>query len=142
ERCLISLSRGGADATVLREFDPIAKTFVKDGFTLPEAKSRVAWRDLDSLFVATDFGPGSLTKSAYPRIVKEWKRGPPLAEATTVFEGKPEDISVGAVRDLTKGYEREFVSRSITFWTSQMFLRRGKELVKIDKPDDAIASAD
>ena len=52
-----------------------------DGFTLPEAKSQVAWRDRDSVFVGTDFGPGSLTDSGYPRIVKEWKRGTPLAEA-------------------------------------------------------------
>ena len=54
---------------------------MKDGFTLPEAKSEVAWRDPDSLFVGTDFGPGSLTDSGYPRIVKVWKRGTPLAEA-------------------------------------------------------------
>src|SRR5262245_52990382 len=75
KRCLVSLSRGGADANVVREFDVTTKAFVKDGFTLPEAKSEVAWRDLDSVFVGTDFGPGSLTKSGYPRIVKAWRRG-------------------------------------------------------------------
>jgi len=31
---LVSLSRGGADAHVAREFDVTAKEFVKDGFTL------------------------------------------------------------------------------------------------------------
>ena len=67
DRCLISLSKGGADADIKREFDLKTKAFIKDGFTLPEAKSRVAWRSMDSLFVATDFGPGSLTKSGYPR---------------------------------------------------------------------------
>jgi len=50
ERCLLSLSRGGADAHVAREFDIAAKEFVKDGFTLPEAKSRVSWRDMDTLY--------------------------------------------------------------------------------------------
>jgi prolyl oligopeptidase len=137
DRCLISLSRGGADADVVREFDPIKKEFVKDGFTLPEAKSRVSWKDKDTVFVATDFGPGSLTKSGYPRIVKEWKRGTPLSYATVVFEGKPEDISVGANRTTEKGFEREFVVRGITFYTREMFQRQDGKLTKIDVPDDA-----
>ncbi len=141
DRCLLSLSRGGADATVVREFDVKSKTFVKDGFVLPEAKSRVAWRGPDSLFVGTDFGPGSLTQSGYPRIVKEWKRGTPLTEAKLVFEGKPEDVAVGAVRDLARGFERDFVSRAIDFWKNELFLRRDGKLIKIEKPDDASASA-
>jgi prolyl oligopeptidase len=141
DRCLVSLSRGGADATVVREFDLKTKSFVKDGFSLPEAKSRVAWRGPDSVFVGTDFGPGSLTKSGYPRLVKEWQRGTPLAEARLVYEGQPEDISVGAARDLTKGYERDMVFRAITFWTGEQFLRRDGKLIKIAKPDDAIASS-
>ncbi|MBM0236306.1 hypothetical protein JNW88_02620 [Micromonospora sp. ATA32] len=41
ERCLISLSRGGADAVVVREFDLGRRAFVEDAFTLPEAKGRV-----------------------------------------------------------------------------------------------------
>ena len=81
---------------MVREFDLKTKEFVTDGFYLPEAKSEVAWRDRDTLYVGTDFGPGSLTASGYPRIVKEWKRGTPLAEATLVFEGKTEDVSVDA----------------------------------------------
>lgn len=71
-RCLVALSRGGADASVIREFDLTDKQFVKDGFDLPEAKSNVNWMDSDHVYVATDFGPGSMTKSSYPRIVKEW----------------------------------------------------------------------
>jgi prolyl oligopeptidase len=137
---LISLSRGGADASVVREFDLTAKAFVKDGFALPEAKSDVAWRGPDSVFVGTDFGPGSLTRSGYPRIVKEWKRGTPLAEAALVFEAQHDDMSVSAFRDLTPGFERDIVVRRPTFWTSEVFLRRDGTLVKIDKPDDAVAS--
>src|SRR5205085_309053 len=76
-RCLVSLSRGGADAKVVREFDVIAKSFVTDGFTLPEAKSSVDWIDENTVYVSTDFGPGSMTDSGYPRIVKRWKRGTP-----------------------------------------------------------------
>jgi prolyl oligopeptidase len=140
ERCLISLSRGGADATVVREFDVKTKSFVKDGYTLPEAKSRVSWRGPDSVFVGTDFGPGSLTKSGYPRLVKEWKRGTPLSEARLVFEGRPEDVSVGAFRDLTRGFERDLVTRGLTFWKSELFLRRGERLLKVEKPEDSVAS--
>ena len=138
--CLISLSRGGADADVVREFDLDRKAFVDDGFSLPEAKSRVAWRGRESLFVATDFGPGSLTTSGYPRTVREWTRGTPLPQAEPVFEGQPTDMAVGASRDLTPGFERDFLVRQITFWTNDFFLRRGGHLIKIDKPDDANAS--
>jgi prolyl oligopeptidase len=137
---LVSLSRGGADAEVVREFDLQTKAFVPDGFTLPEAKSRVAWKDRDTLFVATDFGPGSLTASGYPRTVREWRRGTPLAEAAMVFEGKPDDMSVEARRDLTPGFERDFVTRQVTFWESELFLVRDGKLVKVAKPDDANAA--
>jgi prolyl oligopeptidase len=137
--CLVSLSRGGADADVVREFDLTTKRFVEGGFTLPEAKSRVAWRDEDSLFVASDFGPGSLTDSGYPRTVREWARGTPLESAAVVYEGKADDMSVEAYRDLTPGFERDFVSRQVTFWTNELFLRRDGKLVKIAKPDDANA---
>jgi prolyl oligopeptidase len=138
--CLVSLSRGGADADVVREFDLESRAFVTDGFTVPEAKSRVAWRDRDSLFVATDFGPGSLTTSGYPRTVREWRRGTPLDTAPTVYEGRIDDMSVAAYRDLTPGFERDVVHRQIGFWTSEMFLRRDGQLVKIEKPDDASAA--
>lgn len=138
--CLISLSRGGADADIVREFDLETKSFVASGFTLPEAKSRVAWRNRDSLFVATDFGEGSLTSSGYPRTVREWARGVPLADAPVIYEGKADDMVVTAWSDLTPGFERDFVSRQATFWTSELFLRRDGKLLKIEKPVDANAS--
>ena len=139
--CLVSLSRGGADADVIREFDLETKAFVPGGFSLPEAKSRVAWRGRDSLFVATDVGQGSLTTSGYPRTVREWTRGTPLADAPVVYEGQAEDMVVSAWRDLTPGFERDFVLRQKTFYTSEFFLCRDGRLVKIDKPDDATATA-
>jgi prolyl oligopeptidase len=139
KRCLVSLSRGGADADVVREFDVTTKEFVEGGFKLPEAKSDIAWRDLDSVFVATDFGPGSLTKSGYPRIVKEWRRGTPLNEAKLVFEGKEDDVAVSATRSKTKGFERDWITRSPTFYTSELFLRRDGKLIKIEVPEDANA---
>ena len=140
QRVLLSLSRGGADASVVREFDMTTKAFVKDGFVLPEAKSTVSWRDRDSIFVASDFGKGSLTASGYPRVAKLWRRGTPLASATTIAEGKTEDVFLQATRDQTPGFERDFVYRGITFYTNELFLLRANTPVKIDKPDSANAS--
>ncbi|HVZ68198.1 MAG TPA: prolyl oligopeptidase family serine peptidase [Rhizomicrobium sp.] len=94
KRCLVQLSPGGGDATVVREFDLPGRSFVKDGFSLSEAKSTVAWVDDDTVLFGTDFGKGSLTASGYPRMVKLWKRGRPIAEAKTVFEGKETDVGV------------------------------------------------
>lgn len=141
ERCLVSLSRGGGDAHVVREFDLAARAFVADGFTLPEAKSDVSWIDRDRLYVGTDFGPGSLTESGYPRIVKEWRRGTPLADAKTVYEAAADDLAASGHQDNTPGWERAFIQRQIDFYTSELFLRRGEELVRIDKPQDANAFA-
>ncbi|GIE84622.1 prolyl oligopeptidase family serine peptidase [Actinoplanes regularis] len=138
ERCLISLSRGGADAVVVREFDLRGRRFVDDGFTLPEAKSRVSWIDVDHLYVATDFGPGSMTSSGYPRIVKRWRRGTPLAAAELVFEGHADDVTLGAHHDPTPGYERDFVTRHLDFYRSEQYLRQATgRLVRIEVPADA-----
>ncbi|MGO4377319.1 prolyl oligopeptidase family serine peptidase [Pseudoduganella sp. RAF53_2] len=139
ERCLVSLSRGGGDAHVVREFDTASRAFVKDGFTLPEAKSDIAWIDQDTLFVSTDFGEGSMTTSGYPRIVKEWKRGTPLTAARTLYEAKTEDLGVGAYKDFTPDYDFQFVSRQIGFYSSELFLREGDKLTRIEKPEDANA---
>jgi prolyl oligopeptidase len=140
DRCLIELSRGGADAAVVREFDLIRKTFVKDGFALPEAKSHVAWRNRDTLYVGTDFGPGSLTTSGYPRVIKEWKRGTPLTAAATVFEGKVDDMAVGVSVVHDHGRVYEFISRAPSFFTDEISVRRGDNWVRLDKPMDASVS--
>ena len=139
DRALVSLSRGGGDAHVVREFDLEGLRFVDEGFTLPEAKSSVGWIDHDSLFVATDFGPGSMSASGYPRIVKEWQRGTPLLDAVTVYEAQADDLSASAWQDVTPGFEHQFVQRQIDFYSSELFLREEGRLVKIDKPEDADA---
>jgi prolyl oligopeptidase len=140
KRALVQLSRGGGDAHVVREFDLTRKTFVSDGFTLPEAKHRIAWADENTLLVGTDYGPGSLTTSGYPRIIKEWKRATPLADARSIFEGEVSDMSVSVAGYLDHGLYRIMLNRSITFFSGHEFLRQGSEWRKIDKPDDADAS--
>ena len=141
-RCLLRLSRGGADAVVTREFDLPSKAFVAPedaGFALPEAKASVAWAGADSVFVATDFGPGSITESGYPRIVKLWRRGRPLAAAEVVFAGDAADVSVAAYADLAPGHEVQLVWRARDFHNSDVFVRRPEDgaLVPIAKPSDA-----
>lgn len=136
-RCLIALSRGGADATVLREFDTVTRTFVNGGFTLPEAKASVEWIDKDRIYVGTDFGAGSLTDSGYPRVIKEWKRGTLLASAVTVFEGQVKDVAAYVSVDPTPGFERTTFGRAVTFYTDEVWLLQNGKPVLIDKPADA-----
>jgi prolyl oligopeptidase len=139
QRCLVSLSPRGGDAVVVREFDIPSKSFVKGGFHLPEAKSEVDWIDKNHVYVGTNFGPGTMTKSSYPRIVKVWTRGTPLEDAKTVYAGKPTDLSVSAYHDNTPGFERDFVTVSKDFYHSTWYLRKNGKLVKIDVPTDADA---
>ena len=141
ERCLVSLSPGGGDAVEVREFDLPSKSFVKDGFFLPVAKTETSWIDENHLYVGTDFGPGSMTKSSYPRIAKEWTRGTPLTSAVVVYEGKPDDLAVSAYHDRTPGFERDFLRVQKDFFHGESFLRRDGKLIKIDVPDDAEADA-
>ncbi|MGB2813025.1 MAG: S9 family peptidase, partial [Mycobacterium sp.] len=137
---LISLSRGGSDATVVREFDMATRSFVVGGFELAEAKSRMSWEDPDSVLVGTDFGAGSLTDSGYPRVLKRWRRGQSLSEATTLFTGSPTDVIVSAAVDRTPGYERTLVYRAIDFFNDEVYQLRSGELVRIDAPTDSSLS--
>ncbi|HEV2229002.1 MAG TPA: prolyl oligopeptidase family serine peptidase [Steroidobacteraceae bacterium] len=121
KRCLLTLSRGGGDAAVVREFDPDARAFVKDGFELAEAKSQITWLDEDTVAFGTDFGPGSMTSSGYPRIVKVWKRGEPVASARTVYEGKESDVAAGAVVFHDPSGTMAVIQRAITFFTSEYY---------------------
>lgn len=138
QRCLVALSRGGADADVTREFDLATRQWVQDGFFRDEAKGGLGWIDADTVYVYTDFGAGSLTSSGYPRIVKQWRRGTPLQDAQTVYEGRPEDMYIAAGHDDSPGYERDFVTRTIAFYNDEMYLRGNDgKLIKIDAPNSA-----
>lgn len=136
--CLVRLSPGGGDAVEVRELDTTTLEFVDDGFFLPEAKSRISWRDADSVFVGTDFGPGSLTESGYPRIVKLWHRGTPLADAETLHEGDAKSVSVGAGRRRTDAGDIDVVSEGTTFWTSDYYHLVDGELRTLAIPESAV----
>lgn len=121
-RCLVSVSAGGTDADVVREFDLESSRFVEGGFIVPEAKSNVTWVDHDTLLVGTDYGAGSLTASGYPRILKLWKRGTPLGSARTLFRGEASDVSVTPIAIQSGTRRWLFVERGKTFWTNERHL--------------------
>ncbi len=138
-RCLISLSDGGKDAVVVREFDLTTKAFVTDGFVLPEGKHRISWLDRDTLLVATDFGPGALTESGYPYIVKSLKRGQTLAQATEVYRGAQSDggygVSPSVFRDANGAVEAVIFNRPLDTFRSETWEWRDGRAVRLKLPE-------
>ena len=126
DRTLVSMSRGGGDTVVVREYDLKRKRFIapaKGGFFLDEAKSRYCWENADTLLVATDFGEGSLTDSGYPRVLKRVKRGQSLADAETIGEATTVDMMIAPFVVPTP--EGKVVGYTImhTFYTSSTFIK-------------------
>jgi prolyl oligopeptidase len=134
-RCLVTLSNGGKDAAIVREFDLRDRQFVAGGFDLPEAKHRIIWETGDSLLIGTDWGEGSLTESGYPFIIKRWQRGQPLTAATEVFRGSPRDVGMFPTRfrDRDGGVALVLV-RAETFFESTFQLVDGDRLVPLPLP--------
>jgi len=121
--CLVSLSAGGEDADTLREFNLKTGKFVENGFVLPTSKQGVAWVDKDTLLVARNWGPGTMTQSGYPFVVKLWKRGEPLDQAKEVYRGTPSDVSAGAqVLQDSQGHHVTLFNRGVDFFQSEVFL--------------------
>jgi prolyl oligopeptidase len=136
-RFLISLSNGGGDATIQREYDMRKKAFVEEGFTRPESKGGASYIDENTLIIGADFGPGTMTTSGYARQVKLWKRGTPLKDAQLIFEGNDTDVSVGGslMRDGDKSYISLY--QGMTFYTNKSFIYENGKAIKLDLPQDA-----
>ena len=135
--CLISLSDGGKDAVVVREFDSVTKTFVDGGFDLPESKGGASWIDADTLLISRDFGPGSMTSSGYPMIVKRLKRGQSIDQAETIFTGQPTDVSVSgsALRDADGVIKAVLINRGVSFYESETYrLNADGSTTKLELP--------
>ncbi|HUP64913.1 MAG TPA: prolyl oligopeptidase family serine peptidase [Thermoanaerobaculia bacterium] len=137
-RCLVSLSAGGGDAVEVREFDAETLRFVEGGFFLPEAKSYLDWIDAETLFVGTDLGPGSLTESGYPRVVKVWKRGTPLSAATTIFESAPSSVGASGFRIRMKNGHIDLIDESLTTWTARYHQLAGGQRYQLALPASAV----
>ena len=139
DRCMIALSNGGGDAVVEREFDIPSGKFVTDGFVVPIFKTRLSWAGPDSLYVATDFGAGSLTKSGYPRTAKLWRRGTPLTTATEIASATQDDVGIN-VSVFPDGEQRyPLVVRDTDFFHSKRsHVAQDGRLVPSPLPDDAV----
>jgi prolyl oligopeptidase len=138
-RGMISLSRGGADATVIREFDLRDRCFVDDGFALPEAKGFASWLDADTLLVSSALGGERFeTASGYARTVRLWRRGVAFEQAPVVFEGERGDMAVAGWCSHHPAHPRIVFSQRPEFFRQRMFLgdaSGAKSL--IDVPADA-----
>ena len=140
-RCLVSLSPGGSDAVVVKEFDIAAKSFVKNGFALGEAKSNISWRDINSVYVGTDFGQGSLTDSGYPRMVKLWHRGTPLDDAALLYSANKSSVAATGYRMFSQTDSVDVIYDSTTFYTSKVFINKNGKNIELAIPHDADMSA-
>ncbi|MCA8889219.1 MAG: S9 family peptidase [Parvularculaceae bacterium] len=122
QTCMVTLSRGGSDAAVRREFDVARSQFVDRGFVLPESKGATAWLDADTLLVGIDFGDGALTSSGYPRTTRLLRRGGDLQSAPVVFEGEENDVGVWPHTVRRGGQTYAFITRAVTFFESEFYL--------------------
>ncbi|MBD3836823.1 prolyl oligopeptidase family serine peptidase [Brevundimonas sp.] len=135
--CLVSLSNGGKDATTLREFDAIERTFVEGGIVLPESKGGAAWIDKDTLLISRDFGAGTLTDSGYPMTVRLLKRGQAPDQAPVIFTGQPTDVAVSGytLRDADGAVKAVLINRSVDFYSSETWrLKDDGSLVQLALP--------
>lgn len=136
DRALVELSRGGADAVEIREFDLGTLSFIADGFQVAEAKTQISWVDLDTVLVCTDFGDGALTASGYPARAHLWRRGEPLATSTEFFAGLVDDMMVQAWADTHPDFRNKFVTRVLDFYRKQTFIETDSGLTHIEVPED------
>ncbi|MGV7242822.1 prolyl oligopeptidase family serine peptidase [Caballeronia sp. M23-90] len=124
DRALVSLSPGGSDACLVREFDIESRTFVEDGFELPDVgKHDISWINRDAVYVGWDDSAHSkkpaLTTSGFPRQARKWKRGTKLADAPIVFEGKRRDVSAGVDYDPLENLH--LASRATSFFETLQY---------------------
>ncbi|WP_299463234.1 prolyl oligopeptidase family serine peptidase [uncultured Gimesia sp.] len=122
QRCIIELAPGGTDTAVYREFDISAKSFVKDGFEVPLAKTNLCWENPDQLLIATDWGEGTMNTSGYARILKRWKRGTPLSAAETLLETGMEETFIHPVNLEHAHSQACFVMRGHDFYHFSFYL--------------------
>lgn len=134
--CLVQLSDGGKDAVTLREFDTVTKTFVDGGFVAPDGKQNVSWLDKDTVLIARDWGPGTMTKSSYPFVLKIWRRGTPLSAATEIYRGTVDDVSVSpmVLRDADGVVQAVMAARSPSFFETEYFLLTDQGPIRMPFP--------
>lgn len=136
-RALITLSPGGSDAGVVREFDMITRSFVPDGFTVPRAKTAIAWLDADTVLLTSAYGD-DVTTSGYARTVRQWRRGTPIADAPVIFEVAANDMAAAAAISHDPAHRFVLLTRRIAFYRERhVYHAAGGAPVELDLPEDA-----
>jgi prolyl oligopeptidase len=122
--CLVSLSTAGKDAVTVREFDSTAGQFVEGGFHLPDGKQNVTWLDKDTILVSREWGPGTMTESGYPFVIKALKRGQSLDQAVELIRGAKTDVSVSpfVLRDQDGRVQAVMANRGVSFFEAETYL--------------------
>jgi prolyl oligopeptidase len=134
--CLLHLSDGGKDESVIREFDAAKKSFVDNGFSVGESKGSVGWIDKDNILVATNYGPGTMTTSGYPAIVKLWKRGSDPASAETILKTDTARMGIFVNGINVRGKQYAFITDNKGFYDRESFLYTQDGLRRIEVPSD------
>jgi prolyl oligopeptidase len=138
DRAIVMLSRGGADAVVLRELDLTSRDFVDEGFTLPEAKGSAVWLDRDTLLLSSALGEGMATSSGYARTVRLWRRGTDPLAAPVIFETAADHMAAWADLDREAEEERLVFVERIGFFDAVVWIGdRSGPKTRIDLPTDA-----
>ncbi len=138
DRAILMLSRGGADAVVLREFDLAERDFVTGGFALPEAKGGAAWLDRDTLLLSSALGEDMATSSGYARTVRLWRRGGDPLTAPVIFETSADQMAVWADVDREAEGERLVFVERVGFFDATLWIGdRSGPKTRIDVPTDA-----
>ena len=134
--CLLTLSDGGLDASVVREFDIAKRAFVPGGFDLSAGKQDVTWLDKDTVYVSREFTPGEVTSSGYAYVTKVLKRGQSLDQAVEIFRGSKDDVSAGrsVLRDIDGHYVTDTAYRGIDFFHTQLTFYDGDKPVTLPFP--------
>jgi len=137
ELCMVALSAGGEDAVTEREMNLKTGKFVEGGFELPRGKQFLAWEDKDTLLVARDWGPGTMSEAGYAISVRAWKRGEPLESAKEIFRGDTKDNGYGdgpeALTD-GQGHRAVIIERNLSTFEREIYLLTAGGVKKLGLP--------
>lgn len=131
QRALLTLSEGGSDTNVTREYDIVARRFISPedgGFHRPPSKGSLTWADEtgSSVLLSDDFGPGSLSPAGFPRQVRRLHRGQDSDDAEVLVTAGPRALAASAVRD---PWGRTWLTTLPAFYSTRIWFL----------PDDAVA---
>lgn len=134
--CMIALSDGGKDATILREFDMETKSFVEGGFELEESQGNIQWIDEDTMLVTRNFSDELMTESEYPYTTRVWKRGQSIDDAQEIFRGEKTDVWSGAslLRDSKAVVHARTAFRGVSFHETEYYVEKDGEWLRLDIP--------